>query len=403
VRASRGISAEPRLGAGAQAFLASVTSRLALRDGRIDAQLCEPPRCSLSYGASGLAYLCYRLAVLRADPALLSTADAWSSFAQVHAARRDACDSAELGIIGAQVGSVSLHFRRPGIELVRALVSHAMGDWASCNAAVAAFLASARLRCGTVDLTTGHAGVLLACAALLEALPARDGLDRPAVEQHGRRVATRLAAILRRERVAQSTAIPWLGIAHGWAGVLFAALRWQQAVGAQLPGLCERLRELADLAEWHRAAAAWPLRSPTRHEDCRPRTGWCHGGAGYVQLWALADHLFPGDGYARFALGAASHLWTASQTGGEANGSLCCGYAGQAYALLTLFRWNGDREWLVKAHAMLDRALARAADAERRHSLYKGDAGIALLAAELTHPASSRMPLFEEEGWPRAP
>jgi DUF1680 family protein len=120
-----------------------------------------------------------------------------------------------------------------------------------------------------------------------------------------------------------------------------------------------------------------------------------------VQLWSLADQAFPGDGFDRCAVGAANQLWAAVRAGGQANGSLCCGYAGQGFAMLTLYRRDGDRDWLAKAHAMLERAIARAEHAERRNSLYKGDAGIALLAEQLKRPASSHMPVFESEGWLR--
>ena len=85
------------------------------------------------------------------------------------------------------------------------------------------------------------------------------------------------------------------------------------------------------------------------------------------------------------------------------NGSLCCGLAGQAYALLSLYRATGDRQWLTKA-----RTSAAEAAREARHrtghrlSLYKGQLGVAVLLAELESPTSSAMPFFEPEGWPSA-
>ena len=36
----------------------------------------------------------------------------------------------------------------------------------------------------------------------------------------------------------------------------------------------------------------------------------------------------------------------------------------------------------------------------RRDSLYKGEIGVALLAADLGAPQSARLPLFELSGWP---
>jgi serine/threonine-protein kinase len=36
-------------------------------------------------------------------------------------------------------------------------------------------------------------------------------------------------------------------------------------------------------------------------------------------------------------------------------------------------------------------------------SLYKGDVGLAVLAADLAAPESACLPLFEAEGWPSGP
>jgi hypothetical protein len=36
-------------------------------------------------------------------------------------------------------------------------------------------------------------------------------------------------------------------------------------------------------------------------------------------------------------------------------------------------------------------------------SLFKGDTGLALLAADLAAPEAACLPLFEEEGWPSRP
>ena len=38
-------------------------------------------------------------------------------------------------------------------------------------------------------------------------------------------------------------------------------------------------------------------------------------------------------------------------------------------------------------------------EASQRHSLYRGQPGIAVLAADLEHPAAAAMPLFGDERW----
>ena len=45
-------------------------------------------------------------------------------------------------------------------------------------------------------------------------------------------------------------------------------------------------------------------------------------------------------------------------------------------------------------------AAIRARLGELGHSLYKGELGVALLAADLDHPEQACMPFFGDEGWP---
>jgi hypothetical protein len=80
---------------------------------------------------------------------------------------------------------------------------------------------------------------------------------------------------------------------------------------------------------------------------------------------------------------------------------LCCGAGGQAYAMLTLYRSTSDPRWLQSAHELASRAASRAnvGSAHLRDSLFKGEAGVALLAAELVDPMNSAMPFVNPEGW----
>jgi serine/threonine-protein kinase len=124
--------------------------------------------------------------------------------------------------------------------------------------------------------------------------------------------------------------------------------------------------------------------------------GWCNGAAGYVSLWTLADQLLGGDEFGRLALAAA---WTAYEDDGDGL-SLCCGLAGRAYALLNIYRHGGGDAWLARARNLADRAAACARhETAPRESLYNGELGVAVLAADLEDPAHSCMPLYESEGW----
>ena len=75
-----------------------------------------------------------------------------------------------------------------------------------------------------------------------------------------------------------------------------------------------------------------------------------------------------------------------------------CGAAGRAYAMLDLYRHTGDGLWVDRARGLADRAATLIREwSMHRDSLYKGEIGVALLAADLDEPARSCMPLFDKE------
>ena len=125
---------------------------------------------------------------------------------------------------------------------------------------------------------------------------------------------------------------------------------------------------------------------------------WCNGAAGQVHLWTLAHRRWNRCGFDDLADRAA---WTAYEWAPDATGDLCCGLAGRAYALLCRYKETGERLWLARARALADRAAVRPPmEVHRRDSLYHGEVGIAVLAAELQCPEFASMPVFESEGWP---
>jgi serine/threonine-protein kinase len=128
--------------------------------------------------------------------------------------------------------------------------------------------------------------------------------------------------------------------------------------------------------------------------------GWCQGSAGYVLLWSQAHRTLGRDEYGALVERAAWNVWESNAT----VPSLCCGLAGRAYALLTCYRHTGEPRWLTRARGLADRAARNAAsggiDRPFAMSLFKGDVGLAVLAADLAAPEAACLPLFEEEGWP---
>jgi serine/threonine-protein kinase len=66
--------------------------------------------------------------------------------------------------------------------------------------------------------------------------------------------------------------------------------------------------------------------------------------------------------------------------------------------LLHRYSAGGDRGWLERARLLGERAVAAADPLHpRAHGLFKGEVGVALLAADLARPGDARFPLFEPE------
>ena len=185
-------------------------------------------------------------------------------------------------------------------------------------------------------------------------------------------------------------------MAHGWAGYLYASLRWCRAAGRALPaGLSVRLDELAERAHPHGRGLRWRWYAESG-ADVGTMAGWCNGSAGFVFLWTLAEAALGEPRYRRLAEGAAWNAWEAP----DGHGTLCCGLAGRAYALLNLYKQGGGELWLARARELADRAAASIErTAESPDSLFKGAVGVAALAADLARPEAAVFPFFEEEGW----
>lgn len=357
------------------------------------------PKASVTYGAAGLAYGVLRLARAREDPDLLALADVWSQRAVAAADAEDAFYSTELDITPETVGRSSPYHTRSGVHWVRACVSHAMADVVGFGEACHGVVLASEDLSANPDLTLGRAGTLLACSSLIDLGRSVPLVDLSFVSEAGDSLAKALAAELESMApIAQEPTLRFLGIAHGWAGIVYALLRWSEATGDAAPThLATRLDELAGSAQHSGDGLRWPrVRHDvgTRSSDFVP--SWCNGSAGFVHLWVTAERAFGDAGYRELAIGAARDALGPAESGID----LCCGLTGRAYALLALHRGSGDEYWLNEARRLTVRALRpRLTDSPVALSLYKGAVGPAVLAAELPKPATASMPLFEAECW----
>lgn len=354
------------------------------------------PHCSVNFGAAGVAHALYRLALQQASPELLSLADVWCGRALQRMGEPHAFLLPEQDLSEDSVDRASLLHSASGLHAVRALVAHAMGDLGTRERAVEDFLATLREPWRLLDLALGRAGALLGCSLLHEAF------SSPALLDAGGRVFDELVAHLPAHgSISEGRAPLNLGIAHGWAGVLYVVLRWCGTSGRPVPEWMEaRLAELASLGtpsgrgvRWH---WEWARRGGARVSVSMP--GWCNGSAGYVFLWSLAHRRLGGSRWLEWAERAAWDAWE----GGPGPANLCCGLAGRAYALLNVYRATGGTEWLERARRLGERVLQVPGSPEPHPgSLYKGEVGPALLLADLRTPDTARMPFFEDEGWTR--
>ena len=395
----------------AQELLNSVIKHVGLEGSLFPSELTIAPTCSLTYGAAGIAYALYRIACARNNAALLSLADNWSTKA-VNNIKSSTAFYDEVDFIPETVGYTSPYHTVSGVYCVQALISHAMGDLVSQQEAINAFIAASKGPCETLDLTLGRSGTLLASSFLLDIASNNSVLDVAPLLALGNEVMQSVwNKINTFAAIQECSEITYLGIAHGWAGLLYATMCWCQSSGVILPDTIEeRLQQLAVYAESSGRGVHWKwvLPQPGQKRAGLYMPGWCNGSAGYIHTWTLADRMFGDQMYARLAEQAAWNAWEEIDT----VSSLCCGLAGQAYGLLNLYKHTGERAWLARAQELAQQAALNVRGSSlhdtashigldaRSMSLYYGDVGIAVLAAELARPEEACMPFFEREGWP---
>src|ERR1051326_2896058 len=349
----------------------------------------SPPTASVNFGCAGAAVGLLRIAEARSDPALLALAAVWCSRATPLSGTDGAyhnADTLSRGILG----QVTPYHTESGIHAVEAMVAAAMGAELAQRRAVAAFIDASTKPCEQLDLTLGRSGSLLAAAMLLAV--SSDLPEAEALRAFGARTMREIWEELdAMPPIVASLSGTYLGIAHGWGGYIYAALRWCAASGDALPPrLVERLDELAAMKLHDGRGAVWPMMIDSAPEHIYP--GWCNGSAGMLFLFTLAHRLLGDARWLELAELCAWAPWDMQR----ATASLCCGGAGRAYALLNLYKHTGDTAWLSRARQIANVAAANAvATAQRPHSLWKGELGVAVLIADLASPENARMPFFE--------
>jgi serine/threonine protein kinase len=387
-----------------QHYLGQVLREVGPDGSLLTAGFSYSPTASVNLGAAGVAYGLYRLACIQGDPTLLSTADLWRARAANDLDRSEAWCNPEQGITPRVVGRVSPYHCPAGVHWVDAAIARGRGDTYGQAVAIGDFVRASQRPARNPDLVLGRSGTLLACAQLYDGIHDRSRVDASALVALGEKTLDHLLLHLRRhEPVAGRRRHANLGVAHGWAGVLYAIMRWCQSQNRPVPGEIEDwLEYLAGCSQFSGRGAFWPWVDGNSDQSQTPRNmpGWCNGSAGFVFLWLQADRLHAKTRYRDLAEKAG---WDAWESPAEA-WDLCCGHTGRAFALLALYKYTGTRAWLERANGLAARAVEqsrrRAGDhAAFRYSLFRGALGLATLIADLERPLESCMPMFEAEGW----
>jgi serine/threonine-protein kinase len=391
-----------------QKWVEEILNRTAYQPRPYEALFPQPPTASLYFGAAGLAWFLYRAAQVREEPGLLTAADLWLRQILQRSADPHSFESPEQAAQReAKNDPASLYLRRPGVHLVHALVSHSRGDLSSAARFTQAFIDAAQALGEQVesDVIFGRSGSLIGASLLLQAIGWSSRLETRPLQDFLLGEAGRVWSYLEEQpAIGDRRALPHLGVAHGWAGMLYAQLTACQALGLPPPqGIYDQLEQLARQAEPAGRGVSWL--GTVQHVGQESETpghapGWCSGSAGHVYLWLLASEVYRQASFLQLAEKAAWHAWEQP----DHFPNLCCGLAGRAFALLSYFRHTGETEWLARAQQLAWRACEpyqkKLEWGGRTLSLYRGALGPALLAIELERPERAVMPLFVPEGWP---
>jgi serine/threonine protein kinase len=333
------------------------------------------PRCSVTFGAAGIAYALLRAAELCEDSELLWASDAWIEQAEQHARAPDAFTSSEIGLTRRRIGYASLSSSEPGLFFVKSLVRAAMNDLRGLQLSVDQFYAAATSRPSHhADVNLGGVGLALA-ADRLTALPL-------AASQRRRISALRdeLMACAWRAVRPDFSGSPRLGFAHGIAGVVFGALTTQDTTNARVA--VEKLRGSAAMI---RKGVRWPVRAAGGFF----MPGWCNGVAGHLLMWTRTWQI-SGDPDDREMMERIAWGVMESRT---ALGNVCCGVAGQAIALASFAASTRDPTWRKRGSEFLDGLKPRWPKDDNPQSLFRGELGLLLARLECASDAP-RFPVW---------
>lgn len=335
------------------------------------------PSCSIFNGGAGIAYFLYRMALQTKNPELISLADIWCNRTKEMTAEENAYTNKELGFEAKDLDEVSVFNHEPGLHFVQALISSSIGDAGATIQSIMKIVEISKLESSNMDMTMGKSSILLALASIIESVPAFFNFDKTPVINYGNSLLDTIWHDKLSTIISEDYSIKFTGIAHGWAGLIYAALRWHQAAAIPVPAWIEiKIRELYAVHEDHNGVIMWKNKINTRYFYYMP--GWCNGGAGLVELFTLAGRIFKKAEYLDMAEKIAVDVYSNESLAAD----LCCGLAGRSYSLLSLFRATQNENYYDHAQNLLTKS-KQVTTFVKTDSLFKGKFGLKLLEIEI--------------------
>jgi len=349
------------------------------------------PYYTLNAGTIGISYVLYELYLLEQRPNFITAAD--RILTRTHQERETLSHPEELSSLQAQT---ALFHSYSGLWFVHALVASEC-DLSSVQLYLDRFVSMAAQPKASFDVSFGNAGFLLASVVLLRRVDGISGVRLDGLRSLAAEYYRELAQLLDADLENQGT----FGFAHGFAGVLYAVLRYVELL--DLTEVCPGLRWIDNLTKYATrvgGGATWPRVRGLADQEWA-KASWCNGSAGMAHVYILAYDLYGREEDLQLAQEAAY----VAGNGISGAYNLCCGNIGQAYSLLKVFARTRNRIWSRRANELVELAAQKAIHYHpglHGHAgfdmdgLFSGIGGIVLLHAQMDKGGDARMPVLDD-------
>lgn len=367
-----------------------LVDKYGLRSELITIGIQRSPTASANFGACGIAYFFHHLSKVLNDPTHLATAEIWLERAMNEMDKESAFFSNELKILSSQIDINSLYHGKTGLYYVGILIALSSTQTATAAEYLKRFTSSIRFNEKILDATLGMSSTLIGASLILKELKNFDMRTIEYVSEINAVLLNPMWQYVERKWLDNSPLFNYDGIAHGWAGLLYATLTWCDLSGTDLPSFY-----LTILKRYEDKIIKNKNNSYINISDSQKEAwpGWCHGVSGHIFLLNKLYKYFNKEKYLQISEGFGNYIIQSKRT---TTAHLCCGAAGEAYAFLNLFKITNDKKWYNSLLEKSDLSVSLIEKSEiLPHSLYKGELGVGILKVDCSFLSSASMPLFE--------